>query len=82
MTSTVTAATTSVLLSSSYDALSTTVGLAVVIALAILLFQREVTHILRGERAAAWEWAFDVALIPLLFVFFNIVSARLVELVV
>jgi hypothetical protein len=82
VTSTVTAATTGVLLSSAYDALSTTVGLAVMIALGILLFQREVAHILRGHRAEAWEWAFDVALIPLLFVFFVIVSARLAELVV
>lgn len=82
MTSTVTAATTSVLTSSSYDALSTTVGLGVVLALLFLLFQREVTHIIRGERAESWEWAFDFALIPLLFVFFVIVSARLVELVV
>jgi hypothetical protein len=82
MTSTVTAATTAVLSSSTYDALSTTVGIAVVIALMILLFQREVTNLLRDQRATEWEWAFDVALIPLLFVFFVIVSARLVELVV
>jgi hypothetical protein len=82
MTSTVTDATVNVLLRSSYDALSTTVGLAVVIALGVLLFQREVTRILGGQRPAAWEWAFDVALVPLLFVFFVIVAARLVELVV
>ena len=82
MTSTVTAATTAVLLSSTYDALSTTVGFALVIALAVLLFQREVTRILGSHRAIAWEWAFDVALVPLLFVFFVIVAARLVELIV
>jgi hypothetical protein len=82
MTSTVSAATTAVLLSSTYDALSTTVGIALVIALAILLFQREVTRILGGHRAVAWEWAFDVALIPLIFVFFVIVAARLIELIV
>jgi hypothetical protein len=82
MTSTVTAATTAVLLSSSYDALSTTVGVALVIALSVLLFQREATRILGGHRAVAWEWAFDVALVPLLFVFFVIVAARLVELIV
>lgn len=82
MTSTVTDATTRVLLSSSYDALSTTVGLAVVIALGVLLFQREVTRILGGQRAAESEWAFDVVLVPLLFVFVVIVTARLAELVV
>jgi hypothetical protein len=82
VTSTVTAATTAVLQSSSYDALSTTVGIALVIALAVLLFQRDVTRILGGYRAVAWEWAFDVALVPLLFVFFVIVAARLVELII
>ena len=82
MTSTVTDATIKVLLQSSYDALSTTVGIAVVIALGVLLFQREMTRILGGQRATAWESAFDIALIPLLFVFFVIVTARLVELVV
>ena len=82
MTSTVTHVTTSILVSSSYDALSTTIGLALVVALAILLFQREVIHILGGTRASAWAWAFDVALVPLLVVFFVIVAARLVELIV
>lgn len=82
MTSMVTAATMAVLQSSSYDALSTTVGIALVIALAVLLFQRDVTRILGGYRAVAWEWAFDVALVPLLFVFFVIVAARLVELII
>jgi hypothetical protein len=82
VTASVTNATTSVLLSSSYDALSTTVGFALVIALMILLFQREVTRILGGTRATAWSWAFDVALVPLLFTFFVVVTARLVELIV
>jgi len=82
VTSTVTDTTTAVLLSSSYDALSTTVGIALLIALVVLLFQRDVTRILGGHRAVAWEWAFDVALVPLLFVFFVIVAARLVELIV
>lgn len=82
MTSTVNAATTAALLSSSYDALSTTVGIAVIIALGILLFQREATRILGGQRAAESEWAFDVVLVPLLFVFVVIITARLAELVV
>lgn len=82
MTSTVTHVTTSILLSSSYDALSTTIGLALVVALAILLFQREVIHILGGFRANRWAWAFDIAMVPLLFVFLLIVAARLIELIV
>ena len=82
MTSTVTHAVTNVLLSSTYDSLSTTIGLAAVIALAVLLFQREATRILAGERGAGSDRAFDVVLVPLLFVFFVVVTARLVELVV
>ena len=82
MTSTVTQAVTNVLLSSSYNSLSTTIGLAAVIALAILLFQREVTRIVAGERRAGSDRAFDVVLVPLLFVFFIVVTARLVELMV
>jgi hypothetical protein len=82
MTSTVNEAVTTLLLSSPYDALSTTVGIAVVIALAILLFQRDVNRILAGERQDGSDNAFDIALIPFLFVFFVIVTARLVELVV
>jgi hypothetical protein len=77
----VTEATTTLLLSSSYDALSTTIGLAVVLALAALLFQREVTRILSGQRSAASGWAFDIALAPLLFAFFVIITARLADLV-
>jgi hypothetical protein len=82
MTSTVTDVTTTILRSSSYDALSTTIGLALMLALVILLFQHEVTNVLGGFRANRWAWAFDIALVPLLFVFLLIVAARLIELIV
>lgn len=80
MTSTVSHATITTILSAGYDAVSTTVGLAVVLALLVLLFQKEILGILRGERVAAWLRAFDVALVPLLLTFVIIVSARLWEL--
>ena len=82
MTSTVNEVTTAILRSSSYDALSTTIGLALMLALVILLFQREVTNVLGGIRAHRWAWAFDIAMVPLLFVFLLIVAARLIELIV
>jgi len=82
VTSTVSDVTTRILQSSSYDALSTSIGLALMLVLGILLFQREVTNVLGGVRAHRWAWAFDIAMVPLLFVFFLIVSVRLIELIV
>ena len=80
MTSTVTHATLSALVSSGYDTITTTVGVAVMVALLVLLFQKEVARVLLGMRAASWSRAFDVALVPLLIAFLVIVSARLWEL--
>jgi hypothetical protein len=80
MTSTVTHATITTILSAGYDAISTTVGLAVVLALLALLFQKEIAGILLGQRVSAWLRTFDVALVPFLLVFVVIVSARLWEL--
>lgn len=82
MTSTVFEAATRVLLASSYDLLSTTVGIAVAIALAILLLQHELTRLLAPERAIGSGWAFDMALVPLLFAFMVIIATRLAELLV
>ena len=81
MTSTVTDAITELLLSASYDTLSTTVGVAVLTALAILLIQREVTRVLAPESAEGSGWAFDIALAPLLLAFLIIITVRFAELV-
>ncbi len=80
MTSTVTDVTTSTLGSTSYETLSTTVGLAVVVVLIVLLLQKELATVLLGERAREWVRAFDLALIPLELAFFVIIVARLAEL--
>ena len=82
MTATVTDATVSALLTSAYDVISTTVGFVVVIVLAVLLVQREVTRLLARERSIRSGWAFDIAIVPLLLAFAVVVSLRLVELVV
>lgn len=80
MTSTVTAATIAALSSTTYEVLSTTVGIVVVLVLAVLLLQKELARVLVGERAREWLHAFDLALVPLLVAFFVIVTARLAEL--
>jgi hypothetical protein len=80
MTSTVTAATIAALSSTSYELLSTTVGIVVVIVLVVLLLQKELARVLLGERARAWLVTFDLALVPLLVAFVVIITARLAEL--
>jgi hypothetical protein len=80
MTSTVTASTVAALTSTSYDALSTTIGLVVVIVLLVLLLQKELAHVLIGGRAQSWIHAFDLALVPLLVAFLVIITARIAEL--
>lgn len=80
MTSTVTHATFLVLTSTSYDAITKTIGLASVVVLLVLLLQKEFARFHPGPRATAWMHAFDLALLPLLMTFGIIVTARLAEL--
>lgn len=80
MTSTVTQVTVATLASTTYDALSTTIGVVVVLVLIVLLLQKELARVLVGLRAAPWIHAFDLALVPLLVAFLVIVTARLAEL--
>jgi hypothetical protein len=79
MTTTVTSLTTRTLLSNSYDGLSTTIGLAVIGILALLLLVREFAPLVRGS-AQRETRALDMALVPLLIVFAIIVVARMAEL--
>jgi hypothetical protein len=80
MTSIVTQATRAILASTSYDDLTKSAGLAVVVVLLILLLQKEFTRVHPGPRTKAWIHAFDLALVPLLLAFAIIVTARLAEL--
>jgi hypothetical protein len=79
MTTTVTQLTTRTLLSNSYDGLSTTIGIAVIGILALLLLTREFAPLLRGS-APRDTRALDMAILPLLIVFAMIVIARMAEL--
>jgi hypothetical protein len=82
MTTTVTGLATRALTLNSYDHLSTSIGLAVIALLAVLLLVREFEPILRGGSRSGGTRALDTAIVPLLFVFAIIVLARLAELLV
>jgi hypothetical protein len=78
----VTGLTTRALSSNSYDYLTTTIGLAVIGVLALLLLAREFTPVFRSGKASRETRALDMALVPLLIVFATIIVARLAELLV
>ncbi|HEX7497129.1 MAG TPA: hypothetical protein VF344_01495 [Candidatus Limnocylindrales bacterium] len=80
MTTTVTSLATGALTLNSYDSLSTSIGLAVIGLLAVLLLLREFAPMLRDDGASARTRALDMAIVPLLIVFAIIVLARLAEL--
>jgi len=80
MTTTVTSFTTGVLSSTSYDDLSTSIGLVLIVVLGVLLAMRDFAPIIRGSGGPRVTRAFDMALAPLLVVFGTIVLARLAEL--
>jgi hypothetical protein len=80
LTSIVTQATRQFLASMSYDDLTKSAGLAVVVILLVLLLQKEFARLHPGPRMTAWIHAFDLALVPLLVTFAIIVTARLAEL--
>jgi hypothetical protein len=82
MTTTVTSLTTSALMVHSYDTLSTSIGLAVIGILALLLLVREFAPMLRGGDSVRTVRALDMAIAPLLLVFAIILIARLAELLV
>ncbi len=80
MTTSVTSQAAMALSSNSYDALSTTIGLAVIGVLVLLLLVRELAPILRSGVAPQETRALDMAIAPLLIVFAIIVIARMAEL--
>jgi hypothetical protein len=67
-------------MSTNYDAISTTVGLAAVGALIFLLVERELVRAYGGDRAQRWIHGIDVAALPLLASFAMIMLVRLLDL--
>jgi hypothetical protein len=80
MTSSINRAITDFLTSTDYDAISTTVGLAAVVALLVLLVQREAVRAYWGNNRPRWIHGLDVAVFPLLVSFATIVLLRLLQL--
>jgi hypothetical protein len=68
------------LLSTDYDAISTTVGLIAVIALLVLLVEREAVRAYGGHQLQRWIHGLDVAVFPLLAAFGTIMLLRLIQL--
>jgi hypothetical protein len=83
MTAAVSQLTTSALVSSTYDFLSTSVGLLVFVLVAVLLFWREAVSVRSdggAEERNDRNPALDVVLLPLLIAFGVILLARLADL--
>lgn len=80
MTSSINRSLVDFLLSTDYDAISTTVGLIAVIALLVLLVEREVVRAHGGQQLRRWIHGLDVAVFPLLAAFGTIMLLRLIQL--
>jgi hypothetical protein len=80
VTTTVTSLATRALTLTSYDHLSTSIGLVVIGVLAALLLVRDLWPMLRGSLAPRERLALDAAIVPLLMVLAIIVVARLADL--
>lgn len=80
MTSSMNRALIDFVMSTNYDAISTTVGLAAVAALILLLVERELVRAYGGQRALRWIHGMDIAVLPLLASFAMIMLVRLLDL--
>ncbi len=80
MTSTVTEVTTTFIVSTPYDTLSTTVGIITVVLLLVLLMVKELIRAYGGPLSRAWMQAVNIGIIPLLFTFALITAMRFVEI--
>jgi len=80
MTSSINRSLVEYLTSTDYDAISTTVGLAAVVALLVLVIEREAVRAYGGDRARRWIRGLDVAVLPLLVSFATIILLRLLQL--
>ena len=80
MTSIINQSVVDFLLGTGYDVVSTTVGLAALFALTLLLVEREAVRAYGGGQARRWIHGLDVAVLPLLVAFAIIILLRLLEL--
>jgi hypothetical protein len=81
MTSAVTDAVSAAAASFTFEFRSTTLGIAVLLALLFLMFAREMVKVHRGRRTLERVHALDIAVWPLFIVFVFIIGVRLLELI-
>ena len=82
MTLIVTTMTQMIVLSRTYEPLSTGLGLLVILLLIALLVQKELIRALVGWRSSRWLRLLDFAIAPLVLVFGLIMLLRLVNLII
>jgi hypothetical protein len=80
MTSIVTEVTRVTIESYSYDNLSTTIGILVVVLLVVLLIQKELIRGFNGSRSRICMQVLDIAIVPLLLTFSLMVIMHFVDL--
>ena len=80
MTSIVTEVTRTLILSSTYESLSTSLGSIAILLLFVLLVQKELMRAHGGPHSRRWMRALDIAIAPLLLTFGIIVIMRLINL--
>lgn len=81
MTSSVTDAVVAAAESFTFEFRSTTLGIAVLLTLLVLMFVREMLKAHRGRRRLGRIKALDIAVWPLFIIFGFIVGVRLIELI-
>jgi hypothetical protein len=80
MASTVTQATITTITSNSYETLSVTLGIIVILLLFALLCQKELVRAWKGPQSEMWMQTLNIAIAPLLASFGAIMILRLVDL--
>ncbi len=80
MTSTVTEVTRTLILSSTYESLSTSLGAIAILLLFVLLVLKELMRARGGPHSRRWMRTLDIAIAPLLLTFGIIVIMRLINL--
>lgn len=76
MTSTVTQVTRDTILSTPYEVLSATIGVATILLLIVLLVEQELMRAVGGLRSEAGRKGLTIAIVPLLLSFALIMVAR------
>jgi hypothetical protein len=79
MTSTVTELTITTFSSNTYEVLSASVGLVVILLLLFLVAEKELIRAFGGKRSQTWMQTLNLAIVPLLLAFGFIVVMRFAD---